>query len=107
MVAFPCCRPAEMSDVRPSAAGSTGDLRADRRFLYAEASAAEGDHGAAAELLEQCLQIAPDWAPAWFALGSARERLGDVRAAKAAYRRAFASDPQDALGASLALARLG
>jgi predicted TPR repeat methyltransferase len=46
-------------------------------------------------------------APAWFALGSARERLGDVDGAIAAYRRAAASDLEDVLGASLTLARLG
>jgi predicted TPR repeat methyltransferase len=96
-----------MSDNRPAAAASSGDLRADRRFHYAEASAAEGDYGAATELLAQCLELAPDWAPAWFALGAARERLGDLAAAIAAYRRASAHDPQDVLGASLALARLG
>jgi predicted TPR repeat methyltransferase len=96
-----------MSDARPAAAASSGDLRADRRFLYAEASAAEGDYAASAELLEQCLEIVPDWAPAWFALGVARERLGDLAAAIAAYRRASAHDPQDVLGVSLALARLG
>jgi predicted TPR repeat methyltransferase len=106
VVAFPCYRGARMSDNRPAAATS-GDLRADRRFLHAEASAAEGDHAAAAELLEQCLEIVPDWAPAWFALGSARERLGDLTAATAAYCRALAGDPADVLGASLALGRLG
>lgn len=90
-----------------TATGSSGDPRADRRFLYAQASAAEGDHAAAAELLEQCLEIAPNWAPAWFALGQARERLADREAALAAYRRAAASDPADVLGTSLALARLG
>jgi predicted TPR repeat methyltransferase len=96
-----------MSDNRPAAAASSGDLRADRRFLYADANAGEGNHAAAAELLEQCLEIAPDWAPAWFALGSARERLGERDAAVAAYRRALADDSKDVLGASLALARLG
>jgi predicted TPR repeat methyltransferase len=96
-----------MSNNRPAAAASSGDLRADRRFLYAEASAAEGDHAAAAELLVQCLEIAPNWAPAWFALGAARERLGDFAAVAAAYRRALAGDRDDVLGASLALARLG
>jgi predicted TPR repeat methyltransferase len=89
------------------AAARSGDLRADRRYLYAEASAAEGDQVAAAELFAQCLEIVPDWAPAWFALGSARERLGDVDGAIAAYRRAAASDLEDVLGASLTLARLG
>jgi predicted TPR repeat methyltransferase len=96
-----------MSEIRPATATSSGDLRADRRFLYAEASAAEGDHAAAAELLEQCLEIAPGWAPAWFGLGGARERLGEGEAAKHAYARALACDGQDVLGASLALARLG
>ena len=32
------------------AAATSGDLRADRRYLYAEASAAEGDQVVAAEL---------------------------------------------------------
>jgi predicted TPR repeat methyltransferase len=96
-----------MSEIRPASATSSGDLRADRRFLYAEASAAEGDHAAAAELLEQCLEIVPDWAPAWFALGGARERLGDFAAAIAAYERALTGDREGVLGASLALARLG
>jgi predicted TPR repeat methyltransferase len=95
-----------MRDNRPAAATS-GDLRADRRFLYAEASAADGDHAAAAELLEQCLEIVPNWAPAWFALGSARERLGDRTAAVAAYEQAVAGDRKGVLGGSLALARLG
>lgn len=87
-------------------AASSGDLRADRRFLYAEERTAEGDHVAATELLEQCLELAPHWAPAWFGLGQARERLGDVDAAITAYRRARAYDSQDVLGALLALARL-
>src|SRR4051794_13299020 len=98
---------AAMSATISTSASSSGDLRADRRFLYAEESAATGDHSAAAELLEQFLEIVPYWAPAWFALGVAREKLGDADAAKQAYARALACDPQDVLGASLALARLG
>jgi predicted TPR repeat methyltransferase len=96
-----------MSATISTSASSSGDLRADRRFLYAEESAATGDHSAAAELLEQFLEIVPYWAPALFALGVAREKLGDADAAKQAYARALACDPQDVLGASLALARLG
>jgi len=90
-----------------ASASSSGDLRADRRFLYAEERTADGDHAAAAELLQQCLEIVPEWAPAWFALGEAREQLGDIDAAIAAYRRALACDSRDVLGASLTLARLG
>ncbi|GAC1327877.1 MAG: methyltransferase domain-containing protein [Beijerinckiaceae bacterium] len=89
----------------PSA--SSGDLQADRRFLYAERSAAEGDRAAAADLLEQCLELAPHWAPAWFALGAAREQLSLRAAAINAYEQALACDPADELGASLALARIG
>jgi predicted TPR repeat methyltransferase len=96
-----------MSATISVSAASSGDLRADRRFLYAEESAAQGDHVAAAELFEQCLEIAPHWAPAWFGLGQARERLGNTDAAIVAYRHALACDSQDVLGASLALARLG
>jgi predicted TPR repeat methyltransferase len=96
-----------MGKTRPTSATSSGDLRADRRFLYAEESAAQSDHAAAAELLEQCLEIAPAWAPAWFALGQARERLGESEASIAAYREALAHDSSDVLGASLALGRLG
>jgi predicted TPR repeat methyltransferase len=59
------------------------------------------------ELLEQCLEIAPDWPAAWFALGAAQERFGDIGASIAAYASALKRDPQDMLGASLALARLG
>src|SRR4051794_34493654 len=97
---------AAMSATISTSASSSGDLRADRRFLYAEKSAATGDHSAAAELLEQLLEIVPYWAP-WFALGVAREKLGDADAAQQAYARALACDPQDVLGASLARARLG
>ena len=114
----PYCRhkrtavPSRTREIEPTttimsrSATSSGDLRADRRFLYAEDNAAAGDHAAAAELLEQCLEIAPDWAGAWFALGAARERLSDTEAAKRAYARALACDREDVLGASLALARL-
>jgi predicted TPR repeat methyltransferase len=90
-----------------ASSSSSGDLRADRRFLHGQASAAAGDHAAAAELFAQCLELAPDWAAAWFALGEARERLGEREAALAAYGHAAAGDPHDVLGASLALARLG
>lgn len=98
---------AAMGEIRQATTTSSGDLRADRRFLYAEASAADGDHAAAAELLEQCLEIAANWPPAWFSLAEARERLGQSEAAIRAYQEATAGDPDDVLGAALALGRLG
>jgi len=86
---------------------SSGDPIADRRFLYAQSAATDGDWRAAAELLEQVLEVASDWPPAWLALGQARERLGEREGAGQAYRAAVALDPADELGAGPRLARLG
>jgi predicted TPR repeat methyltransferase len=94
------------TSARPSADfRSSGDLVVDRRFLYARAAAAEGDHAAAAEMLEQALELAPSWAPLWLALAEAREKLGRTEAA-AAYAEAAALDRSGALGAQLHLARI-
>ncbi len=84
-----------------------GDPLAERRFAYARAAAGEGDFAAAAEVLEQALERAPGWAAAWFALGEARERLGDRDGAAEAYRAAVCSDPADAQGAAARLALIG
>jgi predicted TPR repeat methyltransferase len=83
------------------------DLMADRRYAYAKAAAADGDWTAAAEMFEQALERAPDWAAAWFALGEARERLGDLDGAADAFRSTLATDPADAQGAAARLALLG
>jgi predicted TPR repeat methyltransferase len=85
----------------------TRDPLAERRFAYARAAADEGDFGAAAEVLEQALERAPDWAAAWFALGEARQELGDTDAAAEAFRAALRCDPADAQGASARLALIG
>jgi len=86
---------------------ASGDLVAERRFAYAKAAAEEGDFGAAAELFEQALEIAPHWAAAWFTLGEAREKLGDFDAAARAFREALVADPADAQGAMARLALIG
>jgi predicted TPR repeat methyltransferase len=86
---------------------SSGDLLADRRFDFARDLQLKGDLVAAADLLEQALELAPNFASAWFALGEIREQLGDGDAAIAAFRRARASDPLDRHGATLRLMRLG
>jgi predicted TPR repeat methyltransferase len=86
---------------------AAGDLLAARRFAYAKAAADEGDFAAAAEILEQALERAPDWAAAWFALGEAREKLGDLDAAAEAFRGALRCDPADAPGAIARLALIG
>jgi predicted TPR repeat methyltransferase len=86
---------------------SSGHLAADRRYDYARGAASEGDHAAASDLLLQTLEIAPTWAPAWFALGEAREELGQRAGAAEAFARALAHDPADSQGARLRLTRLG
>jgi predicted TPR repeat methyltransferase len=86
---------------------AAGDLIAERRFAYAKAAAADGDWSAAADLLEQALERAPNWAAAWFALGEAREKLGDLDAAAQAFRMSLAADPADAQGAMARLALVG
>ena len=97
---------------------STGDLLADRRYAYAEASFKDGDHEAAADLARQVIEIAPRFAPAWVLLGEARsaqyraarsvdEGVEAYRDAVAAFDMALLRDPEDAQGARLRLASLG
>ena len=86
---------------------AAGDLIAERRFAYAKAAANEGDWSAAAELFEQTVERAPNWAAAWFALAEAREKLGDLDAAARAFRETLAADPADAQGAMARLALIG
>jgi len=86
---------------------SSGDLIADRRLGHARDYFAAGEPGPAAELMEQALEIVPDWAAGWFELGSFREAAGEREAAVAAFERALALDADDRCGATLRLARLG
>lgn len=97
---------------------SSGDLLADRRYAYAEASLKEGDHEAAVDLARQVIEIARHFAPAWFLLGEAREAqfraarsvdegVETYREAVAAFDMALLRDPDDAQGARLRLASLG
>jgi predicted TPR repeat methyltransferase len=86
---------------------SSGDLIADRRFEFARDLQLKGDLVAAADLLDQAVELAPDFASAWFTLGEIRLQLGERDAAIAAFRRALDADPQDRHGASLRLMRLG
>ena len=86
---------------------SSGDLIADRRFEFARDLQLKGDLVAAADLLEQAIELAPKFASAWFTLGEIRERLGQREPAIAAFRRAREADPEDRHGASVWLMRLG
>ena len=82
------------------------DPLAERRFAYAEGLLKDRDFEAAAEVYQQALELAPDWAPAWVALAQARETLGDSGGAAAAYAQALRADPSDRQGAGPRLARL-
>ena len=86
---------------------SSGDVIADRRYDYAVDCMHDGDFAAAAEMLEQTLEIAPRWAAAWFVLAEARDALADRPGAISAYGQSSTFDQTDVLGAQLRLARLG
>src|SRR5712691_7862049 len=64
---------------------SSGDLMADRRFEFARDLQLKGDLPAAADLLMQAIELAPNFTSAWFTLGQIREELGEGDLAIAAY----------------------
>jgi len=86
---------------------SSGDLIADRRAHYAEMLFEAGDHAGAADLMQQALEIAPDWVPGLFRLGEMEEKAGRLEAAAEAWRNVLRADAEDRFGASLKLASLG
>ena len=86
---------------------SSGDLMADRRFDFARDLQLNGDLPAAADLLLQAIELAPNFTSAWFTLGGIREKLGERDAAVSAFQKAQASDANDRHGAGLRLMRLG
>lgn len=86
---------------------SSGDVIADRRADYARMLAEGGDPAAAAELMEQALQLAPAWAAGWLRLAEYLEKAERPSDAAPALRRVLELDPQDIFGAGLKLALLG
>ncbi|MBO3758875.1 methyltransferase domain-containing protein [Ciceribacter sp. L1K22] len=86
---------------------SSGDVVTDRRADYAKMLDDAGDPAAAAELMEQALELAPRWTAGWQQLADYREKSGDEKGAETALRRVLELDPEDIFAASLKLARLG
>ncbi|GGD94595.1 methyltransferase [Aureimonas endophytica] len=86
---------------------SSNNPRADQRAAYAQGYAEGGDFAAAADLMRQALELAPDWAAGWTTLALHREKAGDREGAIAALRQAVELDPADGLGAGAKLAALG
>jgi predicted TPR repeat methyltransferase len=86
---------------------SSDDLVADRRYDFARDLQLRGDLPAAADMLQQAVELAPNFASAWFTLGEIRTKLGEPEVAVAAFREALRADPLDRHGAGLRLMRLG
>ncbi|MBY3034259.1 methyltransferase domain-containing protein [Rhizobium leguminosarum] len=86
---------------------SSGDVIADRRADYARMLEEGGEPEAAAELMEQALELVPAWAAGWYRLATYLEKAGRGEAAIDAYRRTLALGPDDIFGAALKLALLG
>ena len=61
---------------------------ADRRFEFARDLQSKGDLAAAADLLLQTIELAPNFTSAWFTLGELREQLGEHAAAIEAFELA-------------------
>lgn len=85
----------------------SGNALADRRADFADMLLRSGDAAAAAELVMQALEIAPDWAYGWFRLGEMHAAARDEDAAVAAFRMVLKLDPSDRAGASLKLRLAG
>lgn len=95
-----------MSRPNPKLQGS-GDLLADRRYVYAEAALADGDIEAARDLYAQTLERVESWLPARLGLAKADLALNRIDAAIEGFRKVATDDPHDLLGARAHLARLG
>src|ERR1043165_8257810 len=86
---------------------SSGDLIADRRYDFARDLQLRGALPPAADVLQQAVDLAPNFASAWFTLGEIRKELGERDAAIEAFRKARDADPQDRHGACVHLMQLG
>ncbi|MDQ0419963.1 putative TPR repeat methyltransferase [Peteryoungia aggregata LMG 23059] len=86
---------------------SSGDVIADRRADYARMLAENGEHEAAVELMEQALDLVPDWPAGLLRLADYAEKAGQADKAVPALRRLLSLDREDLFGAQLKLALLG
>src|ERR1043166_1960822 len=86
---------------------SSGELTAETRYGCARDLQMRGDLPAAADLLLQAIELAPQFASAWFTLGEIRQQLGERDAAVEAFRKARDADPADRHGAAVHLMQLG
>jgi len=80
---------------------------ADRRAAMARALAESGDVEAGLSVMEQALELAPDWSEGWALLGDMRAEAGATQAAVAAHARALSLAADDRYGSGVKLALLG
>lgn len=66
-----------------------------------------GDMAAAAELMAQALEAAPEWAAGWLMLGDFQRKAGEEALAIAAWQKAADLDPTGMLGAQMLLSSYG
>ncbi|MDF1792921.1 MAG: methyltransferase domain-containing protein [Thalassobaculaceae bacterium] len=83
------------------------DSRADRRVGYARSLIDQGDLDGALSLLEQTLELAPDWLDLLILTGEIRAKLGLRAEAVAIFRHYLDLSTEDRHGAMLHLALLG
>jgi predicted TPR repeat methyltransferase len=86
---------------------TSGNMTADRRYEFAQQYLKRGDLDAAADVMAQAVELVPNFAAAWFALGEINDARGRRDEAIAAFRRAREHDREDRHGATLHLMRLG
>lgn len=86
---------------------TSGNMTADRRYEFAQQYWKRGDLDAAADVMRQAVELVPDFAAAWFALGEIQDARGRREEAIAAFRKARDHDHEDRHGAGLHLMRLG
>lgn len=86
---------------------TSGDLTADRRAEFARHYAGSGDHAAAAELMQQALELAPGHLPFLALLGDWQDKAGRAADAADTWRQMLRLDAGDRFGAQLKLACLG
>lgn len=86
---------------------TSGQAVVDKRFEYAVQWAERGEYEAALDLLNQCLELTPDWPALYFQQGIYYQAIGNRDAALAAFRTCLVHDPLDHLGAGIKLSLLG
>ena len=85
---------------------SSGNLTADRRFTYAMMLRRDGDFDAAADVLNQTLELVPEWAEGRFTLAEVLAEGGRKYDAIAAFEHYLEADAADSMGAAAKIALL-